>query len=248
MSVSKFTLLTFLFSGIGAISLPDKLPLIGLGLGSYVLAKNITNFIFMINTYGLKVIADVISLICWKYSLDTFTGLSNDFTGLTGYFYSFIGWYSGINLGAILTSMVLEGVLSTGARYWLNSLMLRFKSFMTHIPEDVRRAWLEFIIAVSERKRLINIRVGNTVIYSNTVNTPIDADRLEELCPLRCPGLNNVKVPTYPQDHCYICMDEYNDKQLCRILPCGHSFHAPCVDDWLIRSSASCPICRKDLV
>lgn len=43
---------------------------------------------------------------------------------------------------------------------------------------------------------------------------------------------------------CSICLADYRDGELIRMLPdCRHSFHAACVDAWL-RLHASCPMCR----
>ncbi|XP_057780675.1 RING-H2 finger protein ATL51-like [Salvia miltiorrhiza] len=43
---------------------------------------------------------------------------------------------------------------------------------------------------------------------------------------------------------CTICLAEYQDKEMLRIMPqCGHSFHLPCIDVWL-RKQRTCPICR----
>ncbi|KAI3419918.1 Protein TIC 20 [Psidium guajava] len=44
---------------------------------------------------------------------------------------------------------------------------------------------------------------------------------------------------------CSICLGEYKESDVLRLLPeCGHFFHMKCVDPWL-RSHATCPICRK---
>ncbi|XP_047342681.1 RING-H2 finger protein ATL54-like [Impatiens glandulifera] len=43
---------------------------------------------------------------------------------------------------------------------------------------------------------------------------------------------------------CSICLGEYEEKQVLRILPgCGHNFHIGCIDLWL-RKHSTCPVCR----
>ncbi|KAK3005970.1 hypothetical protein RJ639_017274 [Escallonia herrerae] len=44
---------------------------------------------------------------------------------------------------------------------------------------------------------------------------------------------------------CAVCLENFNVGDKCRSLPlCDHSFHAQCVDSWLLRA-ALCPICRS---
>ncbi|KAG6709913.1 hypothetical protein I3843_06G147900 [Carya illinoinensis] len=44
---------------------------------------------------------------------------------------------------------------------------------------------------------------------------------------------------------CSICLADYKDTDVLRLLPqCGHLFHLKCVDSWL-RLHASCPVCRN---
>ncbi|KAG5533031.1 hypothetical protein RHGRI_027313 [Rhododendron griersonianum] len=44
---------------------------------------------------------------------------------------------------------------------------------------------------------------------------------------------------------CSICLAEYKDADVLRLLPeCGHLFHLKCVDPWL-RLNPTCPICRN---
>ncbi|KAK4712559.1 hypothetical protein R3W88_007072 [Solanum pinnatisectum] len=43
---------------------------------------------------------------------------------------------------------------------------------------------------------------------------------------------------------CVICLDNFKMGDKCRMLPqCNHSFHAECIDLWLLKS-LYCPICR----
>ncbi|KXS09668.1 hypothetical protein M427DRAFT_75189 [Gonapodya prolifera JEL478] len=52
---------------------------------------------------------------------------------------------------------------------------------------------------------------------------------------------------TSPQS-CSVCLDPiYIPGVVLRKLPCGHSFHAVCVDEWLVLWSGVCPMCRMDL-
>ncbi|KAF7852121.1 hypothetical protein BT93_L0517 [Corymbia citriodora subsp. variegata] len=47
---------------------------------------------------------------------------------------------------------------------------------------------------------------------------------------------------------CSICLSEYKERDVLRLLPdCGHYFHSKCVDPWL-RMNPSCPNCRTSPV
>lgn len=46
---------------------------------------------------------------------------------------------------------------------------------------------------------------------------------------------------------CTVCLSEYQEKDILRILPyCGHFFHVGCIDIWLQQHS-TCPVCRISL-
>ena len=46
---------------------------------------------------------------------------------------------------------------------------------------------------------------------------------------------------------CSICLGEYQEKEILRIMPkCGHNFHLSCIDIWL-RKQSTCPVCRLPL-
>lgn len=52
----------------------------------------------------------------------------------------------------------------------------------------------------------------------------------------------------FPGNDCPICLAEFTEGEKVRVLPeCCHSFHADCIDAWLL-SNASCPSCRHSLL
>ncbi|RPB20114.1 hypothetical protein L211DRAFT_573224 [Terfezia boudieri ATCC MYA-4762] len=53
------------------------------------------------------------------------------------------------------------------------------------------------------------------------------------------PDLNQVRCP--------VCLEDFEEDQEVRVLPCSHSFHIDCIDPWLLNVSGSCPLCRIDL-
>ncbi|CAA3006281.1 RING-H2 finger ATL67-like [Olea europaea subsp. europaea] len=69
-------------------------------------------------------------------------------------------------------------------------------------------------------------------------------------------GLDQAAINSYPKVVfskkncgngivCAICLCEYKDSEMLRMLPdCKHYFHVMCVDAWL-KLNASCPVCRN---
>jgi len=45
---------------------------------------------------------------------------------------------------------------------------------------------------------------------------------------------------------CNICLSEFDEGEKIRTLPCFHSFHTNCIDNWLNRK-AECPVCRSSV-
>ncbi|KAG2600510.1 RING-H2 finger protein ATL67-like [Panicum virgatum] len=69
-------------------------------------------------------------------------------------------------------------------------------------------------------------------------------------------GLDQAAIASYPKvpfsgraaepdAMCSICLSEYRDGEMLRVMPeCRHRFHVACLDAWL-RRSGSCPVCRS---
>ena len=46
---------------------------------------------------------------------------------------------------------------------------------------------------------------------------------------------------------CAVCQCEWEATDEVRVLPCGHHFHTCCVDTWLTKHRACCPLCKCDV-
>ncbi|KAJ2806907.1 hypothetical protein H4R20_001507 [Coemansia guatemalensis] len=54
-------------------------------------------------------------------------------------------------------------------------------------------------------------------------------------------------APRDPEDNvCAICLCEYDDGDILRLLRCNHHMHQGCVDEWL-HINQSCPLCKQTL-
>lgn len=48
-----------------------------------------------------------------------------------------------------------------------------------------------------------------------------------------------------PFETCCICLDDFEENDKLRILPCDHGYHSKCIDPWLVKNKRICPQCRK---
>ena len=71
--------------------------------------------------------------------------------------------------------------------------------------------------------------------------TPLGEDRTRQLRSRRYKALRERDVT------CAICVEDFQNGERVKELPCKHIFHPTCVDEWLNNHSSLCPLCKANI-
>jgi hypothetical protein len=105
---------------------------------------------------------------------------------------------------------------------------------------EIKQAWHNLTT-----NQIITLKIGHFKLSSKYLiqNTPINVDKISPVYS----RANPCTATHFTETTCQICFDTYDEqRQLYRVLPCGHSYHVNCIDEWFqLPSHNSCPTCRK---
>ncbi|TYI01399.1 hypothetical protein ES332_A11G197800v1 [Gossypium tomentosum] len=95
------------------------------------------------------------------------------------------------------------------------------------------------VIALMPPRILLNWRRRNLV-------KSVDSKTVEAL---PCVAFGSARLSQcHAGETCAICLEDYKDGEILKILPCQHDFHSSCVESWLTKWGTFCPVCKHDMV
>ncbi|KAG6402704.1 hypothetical protein SASPL_134910 [Salvia splendens] len=109
-----------------------------------------------------------------------------------------------------------------------------------------------FIVFVCTRLicgRLRRLEAQQMLDIDSRIDLELPEHRINGLEPVVVAAIPTMKFnreafSSMENTQCSICLSEYQEKEVLRIMPkCGHSFHLCCIDVWL-RKQSTCPVCR----
>jgi len=76
---------------------------------------------------------------------------------------------------------------------------------------------------------------------------PVPAMRKKDINAMGTEKFTSESEMKYGEIECSICIAPFVVGDVMRVMKCGHRFHKDCVDEWLSRYKAVCPLCKVDM-
>ncbi len=84
-------------------------------------------------------------------------------------------------------------------------------------------------------------------LLSELVNIPVQENVVCTLDETEKNKLEKVILENNLDKCCSVCMDELEKDNEVINLPCGHTFHSHCIEEWLSKYNYNCPVCKKEV-
>ncbi|KAI7826347.1 hypothetical protein BX661DRAFT_183829 [Kickxella alabastrina] len=97
-------------------------------------------------------------------------------------------------------------------------------------------------------------------LKQDPMHAPADTADLPPKKPLRNQNVSKAKIAALPAvidselcfsqlcgENCPVCLGDFEVGEEVRRLPCFHFFHDVCIGPWLMKHSATCPLCNFDV-
>ncbi|KAJ7956876.1 Zf-RING_2 domain-containing protein [Quillaja saponaria] len=124
---------------------------------------------------------------------------------------------------------------------FLSQLFSHFFSHLcTKITVLLSPSPIELII-IRSLARSLNLIKSDKRSITTTQYLKLIEDKYPTICYTKKPK---------PEQHldCSVCLSEFKDGEKIRNLHCKHSFHRDCLDKWLQKYWATCPLCRNKVL
>jgi len=126
-------------------------------------------------------------------------------------------------------------------------VMLRRRITMQHAQDGLQEVVAMQVLSRQQRAELPTVGPDGRPIRYDAYGRvlPDLGARKEEIEALPSEPFRAGMMPTEDAT-CTVCLGEYAEGEMLRTLPCGHIFHAPCIDKWLL-GNKKCVLCQQNI-
>lgn len=153
----------------------------------------------------------------------------------------------------LFPKITYENWLSSGKKDYTNILQEEEENGVEEMQEVQDIAVLRNSIELTDITPVLSTPKGNLPKHLSLSNSSLNRlDSLKSFEPNKPEtsvpeqDIYDLANPHYTSGSCAICLEIIEDDDEVRGLMCGHVFHAECLDPWLTKRRACCPMCKRD--